>query len=319
MHCVIYGDETFLMEQKLAQLKKQYDIKEDYMNLNVYWANETDLSFVIEDALTPPFFSEYKMIVLRNPIFLTTKKQKDVSDEKIKQLMDYLSHDNPFTIFVIYHDEKNFDERKKIVKELRKKVQFFEIDKLDDKQLFKVTHKSIKSRGCDIDTEALVLLLSRLPNDLLEISHEVNKLCLYTNHIKVEDVNVMVAKKLEDNVFDLTKAILNKETAKCISIYKDLIVNNEEPVKLIVLIASSLRLLYQVKLFDRKGYNDREIGTMLSLNPFRLKYIRADGKDYEINDLLKMIDQLSHLDVMIKTGKIDRFKGLELFLMRIGG
>ncbi len=319
MNCVIYGDETFLMEQKLSQLKKEYHIKEEDMNLNVYWANETDLSFIIEDALTPPFFSDYKMIVLRNPIFFTTKKQKEIPEEKIKILMDYLKHDNPFTIFVIYHDEKNFDERKKIVKELRKNVQFFEIDKLDDKQLFKVTHKSIKSRGCEIDTDALELLLSRVPNDLLEISHEVNKLCLYTKHIRKQDVDVMVAKKLEDNVFDLTKAILNKETAKCISIYKDLIVNNEEPVKLIVLIASSLRLLYQVKLLDRKGYNDKEIGTMLSLNPFRLKYIRADGKDYDINELLKKIDELSKLDVMIKTGRIDRFKGLELFLMKIGG
>ncbi len=319
MNYVIYGDEKLLMEQRLAKLKKEYHILDDDMSLSVYWANETDLSFIVEDALTPPFFSEYKMIVLKNPVFLTTKKQKEISEDKINLLMDYLSHDNPFTIFVIYHDEKNFDERKKIVKQLRKMVQFIEIDKMDDKQLFKVVHKSIVSRGCTIDNDALELLLLRVSNDLLEISNEVNKLCLYTSHIRKEDVEIMVTKKLEDNVFELTKAILNKDTRKAFSIYKDLIIHNEEPIKLIVLIANSMRLLYQVKLLDRKGYNDREIGTMLSLNPYRLKYIRQDGQNYDLNELLNKIDELSKLDIMIKTGKIDRFKGLELFLMRIGG
>jgi hypothetical protein len=44
--------------------------------------------------------------------------------------------------------------------------------------------------------------------------------------------------------------------------------------------------LYQVKLLDRKGYNDSEIGKILSINPYRLKYIRADGKEFDIHELL---------------------------------
>ena len=53
------------------------------------------------------------------------------------------------------------------------------------------------------------------------------------------------------------------------SIYKDLMTINEEPVKLIVLVANSMRLIYQVKLLDRKGYTDQEIAKMLAVNPFR--------------------------------------------------
>jgi len=319
MNCVIYGEEKLIMEQKLTALKKKYEIKEENMNIITYWCHETPMSAIIEDALTPPFLSEYKMIIVKNPIFLTTQKQKDTKEEDIKMLMDYLKQDNPSTIFVIYHDQKNFDERKKIVKELRKTVQFIEVDKMDYHQLFKATHKAIQARQCTIEDDALDLFLSRMPNNLLEISQEVSKLCLYTKHITKETIDVMVVKKLEENVFELTKAILNKETAKSIQIYKDLKMNNEEPIKLIVLIANSIRLLYQVKLLDRKGYNDQEIAKMLSLNPYRLKYIRQDGKDFEIQELLEKLDELSQLDVDIKTGKIDRFKGLELFLIRMGG
>lgn len=131
MNCVIYGEEKFLMERKMNSLKKKFQIKDEDMNMMTYWCNETPMKTIIEDALTPPFLTEYKMIVLKNPYFLTTLKQKDVSNEDIDMLMDYLSHDNPTTIFVIYHDQKNFDERKKIVKKLRKIVQFYDIDKVD--------------------------------------------------------------------------------------------------------------------------------------------------------------------------------------------
>lgn len=319
MNCVIYGEEKLLMEQKLLKLKKQYMINDEDMNFITYWCHETPMSAIIEDALTPPFFSEYKMVVLKNPMFLTSQKHKEISEEDVKMFLDYISKENPSTVFVIYHDQKNFDERKKVVKTLRKKAQFFEIDKLDHHQLFKTTHQAIKARHCEIDDDALELFLSRMPNNLLEISQEVNKICLYSSHITKETIDVMVAKQIEENVFELTKAILNKDMGKTIQIYKDLMMNNEEPIKLIVLIANSLRLLYQVKFLDRKGYNDHEIAKMLSLNPYRLKYIRQDGKEYELQELLEKLDQLSQLDVQIKTGQIDRFKGLELFLIRIGG
>lgn len=319
MNYVIYGEEKLLMEQKLTSLKKQYHIKEEDMNMMTYWCNETSMSLILEDALTPPFLTEYKMIVIKNPFFLTTQKQKDMSEDEVKAFMSYLDYNNPSTILVVYHDKKNFDERKKIVKELKKKVEVFDIGKLDYHQLFKTTHQAIKARGCEIEKDALELFLSRMPSDLLEISQEVNKICLYTKHITKETIDVMVTKHVEENVFELTKAILNKQTGKSIQIYKDLMVNNEEPIKLIVLIASSLRMLYQVKLLDRKGYNDQEIAKMLSLNPYRLKYIRQDGKDYEIKELLNKLDELSKLDVDIKTGKVDKFRGLELFLIRIQG
>ena len=279
MNFVIYGEDKLLMEQRLKTLKKKYHIQEDDMNIVTYWCQDTPLSSIIEDALTPPFLSEYKMIVVKNPVFLTTQKQKIASDEDIQKFMDYLKLDNPTTVLVIYHDQRNFDERKKVVKELRKNAHFYDIEKMDEHQLYKATHQAIKSRGCEIDEVAVRLVLSRMPN----------------------------------------QAILNKETARSFRIYKDLIMNNEEPVKLIVLIGNAMRLLYQVKLLDRKGYNDKEIAQMLSIKSGRLWYIRRDSRNFVLKELLVCIDELSQLDIAIKTGKIDKYKGLELFLMRMGG
>ena len=160
--------------------------------------------------------------------------------------------------------------------------------------------------------------MSRVGDSLSTVVLEVEKLCLYDKYITIEGVDKLVSKPLDENVFSLTSAILQKDRQKIFSIYKDLMVLNEEPVKLIVLIAGQFTsLMYQVKLLDRKGYNDKEIGKILAINPYRLKYIRQEGKDFDLDELLKRLNDLAKLDEAIKTGKIDKKIGLELFLIKI--
>ena len=312
---VIYGTERLLMDQRLQKLKKQYQCSEEFMNYSQYDLNKESMETVLEDVMIPPFLSDHKMIVVKNADFLTTKKvKKENQDEYLMDCMKYLDeHIN----LVIFHDQKNFDERKKIVKYLRKNAQFFEINELNYYKISDTTRQAVKKRNCTIDDDALELLLSRKGSHLLDIVNEVEKLCLYTDHIDKQCVETLVSQPLDENVFDLTTAILNKDKEKMFSIYHDLMVLNEEPVKLIVLIANSMRLLYQVKLLDRKGYNDQEIAKLLSVNPFRLKYVRKGGQEFEIDELLRCLNELSLLDVKIKTGQIEKKLGLELFMLKI--
>lgn len=313
---LIYGEESFLMEQKLQALKKEYDCNEENMNLSIYRGDEDDLKEVYEDLITPPFFTDKKMVILKNAYFLTTKKIK--KDEQELELFEKcLENTSEETIFIIYYVGKDLDERKKLVKKLRSAAKVYEIDKVNHYKLSDSIRQAIKRRDAKIDDGALELLLSRLGDSLNNAAVEVEKLCLYSKHITYEIVDKLVSKPLDENVFALTSAILQKDQQKMFEIYHDLMVLNEEPIKLIVLIAGQMRLIYQVKLLDRKGYNDKEIGKILSINPYRLKYIRQEGRDYDLNELLKCLDDLSKLDVEIKTGKIDKKIGLELFMIRI--
>ena len=317
MNIVIYGNEKLLMKQQLAKLKKKYHIDEENMSFIVYYLNETSMSEILSDALTPPFLSEYKMIVLRQPIFLTSEKQKEISEEDIIAFIDYLAHDNPTTIFVIYHDVMNFDKRKKAVKALRKYAKFYEIEKVNRHDLYKLAREAIKKREAIINDDALNLLLERTGDDLEAVSNQVEKLCLYTKNIQIQDVNRLVSRPIEENVFALTNAILSHDLSQVSFIYHDLMISNHEPIALIALIAYSLRNLYQVKLLERKGYSDKEMVSILGLNPRAVYPIRMNAKKFEIDDLLYKLHQLSELDVKIKTGMIDKKKGLELFLMSI--
>lgn len=313
---IITGAERLLMDQKLAALKKEYPLTSEDLNYISLDCREYSCQDIVNEVTSAPFFSDYRMVVLTHPYFLTTEKGRNEKEQEIEKLVDTLTKTDESMIAVIFWEGK-LDERKKIVKRLRKQATSFNFDHLDASRLKSSTRQAFKKRGTSIDDDALALFLQRAGDSLLHIQNETEKLCLYSKHITLENIQTMVAKPIEENAFELSNALLRKDLARVLEIYHDLMIKNEEPVRLIALIASSLRTLYQVKLLDRKGYNDKEISQYLDMNPYRLRYIRMDSPHFELDDLLKLISQLSNLDVQIKRGQIDKYQGLELFFLNL--
>lgn len=91
------------------------------MNISTYRANEDSLEEVYEDLITPPFLTDKKMVVLKTLIFNDKESKKDNNELEYFEKCLINSEE---VIFVIYHVGKDFDERKKIVKNLRKQAQF---------------------------------------------------------------------------------------------------------------------------------------------------------------------------------------------------
>lgn len=314
---VIYGEERLLMDNRLEKLKEEYPIDMPELNLASFDCREVPLSVLSEEITSAPFFSQYRMTILYHPYFFTTEKIKGVSDKEIEAFCNLLFESDENHLIVLFQEGK-LDERRKLVKQLRKLAQFFEAKHPDIHQLRATIRQGFKRRQATIDDDALELLIERAGHSLMQIKLEIEKLSLQHPHTTLSDVKLLVAKPIEENVFELSNAILKRQLDRIMDIYQDLMLKNEEPIRLIALIATNLRLLYQVSLLDRKGYNDKEISEYLDINPRRLPYIRKDCRQFELNDLLSLLDQLSKLDVAIKNGRQDKYQGLELFLLNVG-
>lgn len=313
---ILTGQEQLLMDNRLVALKKEYPISEPDLNDTRLDCRDLSCQEIINEVTSVPFFSEYRFVVLTHPYFLNTEKGRNEKSEDIDRLVEALSHTSDDMIVVIYAPGK-LDERRKATKALRKVATSFEYDHLEPHRLKATCRQAFKSRQTTIDEDALDLLLLRAGENLMKLQNETEKLCLYASHITLDDIKRLVTKPLEENAFELTGAMLKRDLNQVLTIYRDLMTKNEEPIRLIALMASSLRTLYQVKLLDRKGYNDKEIGKYLDMNPYRLRYIRQDAKNFELDDLLKLISDLSDLDVQIKRGLVDKYQGLELFFMKL--
>ena len=117
-----------------------------------------------------------------------------------------------------------------------------------------------------------------------------------------------------DNLFALTDAVVKKDINEALSLYQELLKRNEEPIKIIVIIANQFRLIFQVKRLKSKGLSDSEIASELVVHPYRVNLLRKQTYGKE---LLKYLTTFMDLDEQIKTGKINKDVGLELFLLLV--
>ena len=310
---LIYGTEEYLIKKELSKIIDKSSINID--NIIRYNLNEENVSKVIEEASTISMFDDIKFIICENCSFLTGSNKKEI-DHDIDSLVKYIN--NPFSdvylVFIV--NEEKLDDRKKVVKELKKLSNVIECKKLESHDLNNYIYKYFKDNGYNIEMSLVRLIIDKVKYDLANIINECDKLILYKDtdkNITKEDIDNIIIETMEDNIFELTNSIMQKDVKKSIKIYKDLLLKGEEPIKLIVMIANQFRLILQVKLMVKNGYNQMDMANVIKEHPYRVKL--ALSSNYTEKELIDNIKKLYKLDYDIKTGNVDKNFGFELFLL----
>lgn len=318
---LIYGLEKFVIDRQVETIIKKTIGESMEYNTIKYDLQQTPIQEVIEDCETIPFLSEYKVIIVENPYFLTGKKVKVDFEHDLEGFLSYINNPSNTTILIIVADYEKIDTRKKIVKTLYKKAHVYEASKLDDNKLFDNIRKIVEKKNKRISDDAIKELIKRIGNNFSILYQEIKKIIIYKNdsdEITIDDVKLLSSRTLEDNIFELVDSVINKDSEKSLRIYYDLLRQNEEPIRIIIIIAGQFRLLYQTKKLYQKGYSEKEIASKLKVHPYRVKLAGRKISKYNETELLKYLDELSTLDQTIKSGKVEKKLGLELFFLKLG-
>ena len=150
--------------------------------------------------------------------------------------------------------------------------------------------------------------------------NEVNKLILYYDeptYIKTEDVLNIVSKSLNNNNFLLVDAIVENDLEKSLNLLKDLKILKVEPTVLISLIARDFRIMLNVKNLLNNNKREYEIMNELKLQDWQLERYLKKVFPYKLKELENIILKLAQIDLDIKSGKIDKYIALELFILDI--
>ena len=149
---------------------------------------------------------------------------------------------------------------------------------------------------------------------------EVEKIILYYNepsYIKYSDVLNIVSKSLNTNNFLFVDALVDNDLKKSLELFQDLKLMKVEPTVLLSLIARDFRIMFNIKTLTNEGKREYEMMNELGLMDWQLdKYLKKIFP-YKTQELESILIKLSELDLNIKSGKIDRFMGLELFILDI--
>ena len=310
---LIYGEEEYLIKKEIDNVIKEKNLSEDA--IIKYNMNEQSINNVIEEASMVGLFSTNKLIICENSYFLTSEKQKDNKDE-ILELEKYIEKPFDDVTIIFSVKEEKLDERKKIVKTLKKNSKILECKKLESHDLYNYINNYFKENGYKIEINLVRLIVDKVKYDLANIINECDKLINYKDQekeITKEDIDNLIRENFQDNVFELTNAILEKNIEKKIKIYKDLLLLGEEPIKLIVMVSNQFRLLLQVKLMVKNGYKQIDMANIIKEHPYRIKL--ALNSNYSQKEIIDNMKKLYKLDYDIKNGYIDKNFGFELFLL----
>ena len=228
---------------------------------------------------------------------------------------EYLNHINENTTLVLIVHNDKLDTRKKITKLIKKvgKVQEFN-DELDTTSLVRRLFKDY-----NIDYKTIQLFIDRVGNNPLIIQSEINKIKIYKDNdknITEEDILNLTAKLIEIDIFKLIDYIVRKNKEKALELYYEMLKMNEEPIKIVVILANQFRIMYQSKELLKKGYSEKDIASTLKIHPYRVKLAIQNSRNYTSDILLKNLNALADIDIGIKTGTINKDLALELFILK---
>lgn len=316
---LITGKEQVFIKDIQKSFKDIMSSEEREMNFSNFDLEEVSLGDVINEAISAPFFGERRLVFAEHPYFLTGEKVKNVVDQNADLLLKYIKNPTPSTILVIFASYDKLDSRKKIVKELKKLAITVNAGKMEGPILAKTIKNDLENAGYQIENEALDLLINKTKGNYSLIINQLKKLKLYslnTKKIDQKSVIELVPQSLEDNVFDLMTEILNKNIYKAEELYNQFLLQKIDPILLVAIIISQLRLLIQVKILSEKGLTEGTIAKNLKMNPYRVKYAYRQARTLNRQQLQIMYGDIVNLDYQIKSGQGDKELLFDLFIAK---
>ncbi|MEG1045008.1 DNA polymerase III subunit delta [Carnobacterium sp.] len=314
------GTESYLADSA-KQTLIQATLAEDERDLNfgIYDMEEVPVGVALDDAESVPFFGDKRLVIMDRPNFFTAEKSKQKIDHDLVWLENYLKNPPDFTILAFFAPYEKLDERKKITKLLKKTATVIEVSTLSEKEVRHFLKDTIANEGYTMTPEAFELFIQLTDAKLSTAMSELPKLLLFsseTKQITKSAVNDLVAKSLEQNIFALVEYVLKRQTANALSLYQDLLLQKEDPIKINAILMTQFRLLLQVKFLEKKGYQQGDSAGMLKVHPYRVKLAIQQARKFSEKVLISAFEGLVDAEYRLKTGQGDKEMQFELFVLQ---
>ena len=291
---LIVTNDKITLDQKLAEiLAKNKDSEVVHYDLL-----EVPIERLIEDLDTYNFLTGKKIIIGHNASFLSSDKTKTNVEHNLEKLEKYMNNPNCENILILVCD--SIDKRKKITSLVVKKATV--IEELSD--IHNVILRRLEDYQMNSKTEKL--LLEYCGNDFERILHEIDKLKLYKleeKEITSSDVEEIVMKSMDDNIFHLVDSILTGNKKYAFELYQNFLLHGEQVVNIIRILSNKIRLIYQVKVLLNDGNSDQSISKLLKVHEYPVKLSREASYKYREDQLLEKLERLANLDLEIKSGE----------------
>lgn len=316
---LIYGEETYLKDRALQQLRAKVVSKEAReIDYRFFEGRSVSMDTVLRDCEILPMLGEYRMIVVGDYPF--------ESSREVSELEAYLKDMSPSTILVFQYDALDFDPKgsarfKSAFKVFSKYAQCLKLDKKGERDLIRYIVAYVGRQNKKMTPETAAYFLASVGADLCTVFNELDKVCAYAGQEEVTraDVDAVCIKSLQARVYDISKAVLRGDYDGACRILNTLFEQREQPIIILSVIASCFVDMYRAKLARAGGHELAEVLAAYNYRgrEFALRNASRDSQSVSVEQLRDCIDILSAADMKLKSTAADARLVLDETLVRL--
>ncbi len=256
---LIYGEEkmyiktdtNFLVEKLVGKTPPEFNFHK--------FEKDYELDDIAVAVQVAPFVSEYNVVIISD---IDVNDIKSFTKSDLDRLISILDNVPDTTIVIFTMPTLKQDMKKlgsaftKLKNYVKKNGTVCAVLRETDLSLAKQIIKWADSRGVKIEQADAFKLQEYAGFDLNTIKNELDKLCNYVGDgelITTEDIEFLVSKQLEANIFHLTDAIVASNADKAFNIVETLFYQKAEPNEIINIISMSYIDFYRARVAFESG------------------------------------------------------------------
>lgn len=311
---IFYGDEEYLKELYIKRITDMVPDGglEEFNRIQISGQasyNEYDNAF---EGM--PMMVDKRLLIIRDSNIFTTRRSGDIvppNDDQKKFWQDKFSRLSEDTVVVFC--EKNTDSRSALFKAASKAGFAVKCEYLSESDLKAWVVKNTMKAGKKIDDKVAEYLISVVDPGLNILENELNKLLSYCGEsITKSDVDRVVSKALQVQVFEITDGIMEGNTEKVFKTIELLKTQKQSAFGLLYLIYSNAEKMLHVKLANAS--NRSEAAEVLGVSPWLAQKYLNGARGFSEETLYHMVTRVPEADYEIKSGLVGEWQALEQYI-----
>lgn len=296
----LQGEESYFIDI-IADYIEAHALSEAEKGFNqvVVYGKDVSMATVLTHARRFPMMSEFQVVLVKE-----AQEIQDLNKEiGAKLLLEYLKQPVPSTILVFCHKHKTLDKRRELGKNIDKLTTSVTSKKLYDNQLPDFVSEYARDKKLVIEDRAILAICEFVGNDLNRIANEIDKLMISLppgESITAERVMAQVGVSKEYNIFELQKAILQKDSYTVAKIVNYVEANTKRnPMIPIVAFLYSFfsKLLLAAQAADK---SEKGLASALKVSPYAIRDYSLALRQYSPIKILDNISLLKEADLKLK-------------------
>lgn len=278
--------------------------------------------------------------------FALTRGLTPKTEDKEDPLVEYLQSADANTSILVL-TAVDVDKRLTLFKAIEKAGVVVEFsapkgDKAQRAMLKAEVDELLAKHSKKIESEAFLLMERKTGFDLRMFVNELEKVIAYVGGRKTitsEDVEAVVKETREESLFNLTDALARRDAPSAIKLLADLLEQDHHPLEIIGAIHREIRNLYLAKgamagglkriyepgmfypSFQKNIYPQikERADALSSLHPYAIYKALENQKNFDLKDLEDAIQELTLIDLQLKSTRLEPQFILERFIFKFCG